>query len=57
MFLRVIYLVVFLFLFNLYAGLLGRGGATLFVAPLLAGITTVAISYGVRAVLLRRNGS
>jgi lipopolysaccharide export LptBFGC system permease protein LptF len=53
--LRFVYLIVFLFLFNVFAGLLGPGGASVFVAPLLAGISTVAVSYGVRAWLLRRN--
>ena len=54
--LRIIYLVVFLILFNVFGALLGPGTASLFGAPVLAGIATVGLSYLVRAWLLRRNG-
>lgn len=54
-FLRIIYLIVFLFLFNTFSVLFGGGMASLFGAPLLAGFATVGISYAVRAWLIRRN--
>jgi hypothetical protein len=54
---RIAYLIVFLFLFNTFSVLFGGGAASLFGAPLLAGVATVGISYAVRAWLLRRNGS
>jgi lipopolysaccharide export LptBFGC system permease protein LptF len=53
--LRIVYMVIFLVLFNVFLGVLGGKGASLFIAPFLAGICTVALSYGVRAWLLRRN--
>ena len=54
--LRIAYLIVFLILLNVFAALVGGTGMTALIAPpLLAGITTVGISYGVRAVLVRRN--
>ena len=53
---RVVFLVVFLVLFNVFTGLLPQGGATVFIAPLLAGISTVIISYMVRGWLIRRSG-
>ena len=53
--LRIAYLIVFLLLFNVFGALLGTGGVSLFGAPILAGVCTVGISYGVRAYLQRRN--
>ena len=55
--LRLVYLFVFLMLNTLIRVAMGNTSASLFVAPLLAGVITVGLSFAVRNYLINRRGS